>query len=189
MDEAWDTARIREAFIYDGGEAEYHDPEHGAQTQRQVAGEIFDRWLAAHDAEVLREAATELEESIHNLDPEHPIELSFINCTRIDAKLLRERADRIARVPVTQEGAGPSGLLVAGLLHTSGDADSEREDADQPETDAEPVSERLIHPPRDDEHEQEQGADEQVPVELHTDDSTPDERHTSMKQDGADTDA
>ncbi|QGZ16679.1 hypothetical protein PBI_DEWDROP_31 [Microbacterium phage Dewdrop] len=47
--EVWDDARIREAFIYDGGESEYHDPEHGAQTQRQVAGEIFDRWLKARD--------------------------------------------------------------------------------------------------------------------------------------------
>lgn len=59
MAEAWDTARIREAFIYDGGEAEYHDPEHGAQTQRQVAGEIFDRWLAAHDAEVRAQVVAE----------------------------------------------------------------------------------------------------------------------------------
>lgn len=88
-------------------------------------------------------------------------------------------------VPVKQEGASPSGLPVAGLLHTGGDSHAEREDADQPETDAEPVPERLIHPPGDDEHEQEQGADEQVPVELHTDDSTPDGRHTGMKQEGA----
>ncbi|UTT53791.1 hypothetical protein [Microbacterium maritypicum] len=90
-------------------------------------------------------------------------------------------------VPVKQEGASPSGLPVAGLLHAGGDSYTEREDADQPETDAEPVPEGLIHPPGDDEHEQEQGADEQVPVELHTDDSTPDGRHTSMKQEGAET--
>lgn len=50
MAEPWTTEKIREAFIYDGGEAEYHDPEHGAQTQRRIAGDIFDRWLAAHDA-------------------------------------------------------------------------------------------------------------------------------------------
>lgn len=52
--EAWTTERIREAFIYDGGEAEYHDPIYGAQTQRQVMGGIFDAWLAAHDAEIVR---------------------------------------------------------------------------------------------------------------------------------------
>lgn len=51
----WDDARIREGFIYDGGEAEYHDPIHGAQTQRQIAGEIFDRWLAEHDARIRKE--------------------------------------------------------------------------------------------------------------------------------------
>lgn len=88
-------------------------------------------------------------------------------------------------VPVKQEGASPSGLPVAGLLHAGGDSHTEREDADQPETDAEPVPERLIHPPGDYEHEQEQGTDEQVPVELHTDDSTPAGRHTGMKQEGA----
>lgn len=48
----WDDARIREGFIYDGGEAEFHDPIHGAQTQRQIAGEIFDRWLVEHDERV-----------------------------------------------------------------------------------------------------------------------------------------
>lgn len=90
-------------------------------------------------------------------------------------------------VPVKQEGAEPSGRLVAGLPQTGGDADSERDDADQSEPDAEPVHERVIHPPRDDEDEQEQGAEEQVPVELHTDDSTPAPRHTGMKQEGAKT--
>jgi hypothetical protein len=59
MTDAWDTAKIREAFIYDGGEADYHDPISGAQTQRKVAGEIFDRWLAAHDAEVRAEAESD----------------------------------------------------------------------------------------------------------------------------------
>lgn len=51
--EPWDDAKIREAFIYDGGEAEYHDPIHGRETQRKVAGETFDRWLRAHDAALL----------------------------------------------------------------------------------------------------------------------------------------
>lgn len=54
--EAWTTDRIREALIYDGGESEYHDPIHGAQTQRSIAGGIFDRWLAQHDAEVRTDA-------------------------------------------------------------------------------------------------------------------------------------
>lgn len=64
-------------------------------------------WLAAHDAEVLRAAATELEQSIDHLDPSHPGELSFINCTRIDASLLRERAER------AEAGAG---VVAAELL-------------------------------------------------------------------------
>lgn len=50
--EPWDTAKIREAFIHDGGEAEYYDPINGAREHRRFAGEAFDRWLAAHDAEV-----------------------------------------------------------------------------------------------------------------------------------------
>jgi len=60
--EVWDDDRMREAFIYDGGESEYHDPEHGAQVQRQVAGEIWDRWLKAHDEKIraeLREGETD----------------------------------------------------------------------------------------------------------------------------------
>lgn len=54
----WTDERIREAFIYDGGEAEYHDPISGAQTQRHVAGSIFDAWLAAHDAALLATVST-----------------------------------------------------------------------------------------------------------------------------------
>lgn len=89
-------------------------------------------------------------------------------------------------VAVKQEGAEPSGLLVSHLVVPEvADAYSEREDADQPEADADPVPEGAVDPSRHDEHEQEQGAKEQVPVELHTDDSTPDGRHTSMKQEGA----
>lgn len=55
----WDDAAIREAFIDDGGLSEYHDPIDGARTQRLVAGGIFDRWLAAHDEQVRREALWE----------------------------------------------------------------------------------------------------------------------------------
>lgn len=51
----WTDERIREAFIYDGGEAEYHDPINGAREQRRVAGATFDAWLIAHDAEVRRQ--------------------------------------------------------------------------------------------------------------------------------------
>lgn len=46
----WTDARIREAFIDDGGQAEYYDPIDGAREQRRIAGEIFDTWLAARDA-------------------------------------------------------------------------------------------------------------------------------------------
>jgi hypothetical protein len=52
----WDDARIREAFIYDGGESAYHDPINGEKEQRRIGGDIFDRWLAARDRRVAAEA-------------------------------------------------------------------------------------------------------------------------------------
>jgi hypothetical protein len=57
--EAWTDDRIREAFIYDGGEAEFHDPINGAREQRRMAGAIFDAWLAARDAEIKKRALDE----------------------------------------------------------------------------------------------------------------------------------
>lgn len=51
--EPWTTERIREAFIFDGGHAEYYDPINGAAENRRVAGSIFDAWLVAHDAALL----------------------------------------------------------------------------------------------------------------------------------------
>lgn len=56
MSEPWTDERIREAFIYDGGESEYHDPINGAQTQRKIAGDIFDSWLSEHDRQVAERA-------------------------------------------------------------------------------------------------------------------------------------
>lgn len=56
MSEQWTDEKIREGFIYDGGESEYHDPEHGAQTQRKIAGDIFDAWLTEHDRQVAERA-------------------------------------------------------------------------------------------------------------------------------------
>ncbi|WEK60519.1 MAG: hypothetical protein P0Y60_14555 [Candidatus Microbacterium colombiense] len=78
----------------------------GHKNQSAVAE--FDRWLAAHDAEVLREAATEMDATTGSFNPANPNELAYINCTRIDAQELRHRADRIernaqSRVPVKQE--------------------------------------------------------------------------------------
>lgn len=65
------------------------------------------------------------------------------------------------RMPVKQEGPEASGLLVSRLVVPEvADAYSEREDADQSEADADPVPEGAVHPPRGDEHEEEQGADE-----------------------------
>ena len=54
--EPWTTDRIREAFIYDGGEAEFYDPINGAREQRRFAGEVFDRWLEEHDRQQRAEA-------------------------------------------------------------------------------------------------------------------------------------
>ena len=89
---------LREAWLT----AEFE--ERDASTSDDDMRAEFDRALAAHDAEVLREAATALEQSIHHLDPARPADLSYINCTRIDAKLLRERADRAgARAGVVAE--------------------------------------------------------------------------------------
>jgi len=91
------TAQVRAAYI--GKPAHWLDEQVGAE---------FDQWLAAHDAEVLREAATEMDATTWSLNPANPIELAYINCTRIDAQELRHRADRIerntqSRVPVKQE--------------------------------------------------------------------------------------
>ena len=66
---AWDDARIREAFIYDGGEAEYHDPINGAREQRRTAGEIFDKWLAAHDEAVRHEERARLARIVEGMYP------------------------------------------------------------------------------------------------------------------------
>lgn len=68
-----------------------------AACSRYMSSEDFDRWLAAHDAEVLREAATALGESTRGLNRSNPLELAYINCTHIDAQELRHRADRIER--------------------------------------------------------------------------------------------
>lgn len=97
------TEEIRE-YVETGGEPRpWVELDEAEEAREKARGEAFDRWLAAHDAEVLRAAAAELEDSIHHLDPAYQSDLSFINCTRIDAKLLRERADCIAGVPVKQE--------------------------------------------------------------------------------------
>lgn len=62
----------------------------------QIRSEIT-RWLAAHDAEVLREAANALDETIQGLNHLNPLELAYINCTHIDAQEVRHRAARIER--------------------------------------------------------------------------------------------
>lgn len=75
MQAIWTDDQIREGFIDDGGLAEYHDPIHGAQIQRLMAGEIFDRWLAAHDARIRAErepverAARTLDLDAWGMDP------------------------------------------------------------------------------------------------------------------------
>ena len=65
----WDDNVIREAFIDDGGLSEYHDPINGAQTHRRVMGDIFDRWLAAHDREVTANALREFAKKVYNGAP------------------------------------------------------------------------------------------------------------------------
>ena len=42
----------RKIFIDDGGQAEYHDPIHGARDQARYAGRQFDLWLQHHDEEL-----------------------------------------------------------------------------------------------------------------------------------------
>lgn len=48
-------------------------------------------------AEALREAAEALDASAAGLDPERSIDISYINCTHIDANELRRRADEIEK--------------------------------------------------------------------------------------------
>jgi hypothetical protein len=52
----WTDEQIRDAFIDDGGLAEYYDPINGAREQRRIAGAIFDEWLSKHDETVRRDA-------------------------------------------------------------------------------------------------------------------------------------
>ena len=53
--------------------------------------------LRAVKAETLREAADAIEKSASSLSPHNPGELAYINCTRIDARELRLRADQIEK--------------------------------------------------------------------------------------------
>lgn len=63
---------------------------------REDAEAIFEAWHAAEirraKAEALREAAGLLIESARELSFEHPTDLSYINCTRMDASELRKLA-------------------------------------------------------------------------------------------------
>lgn len=77
-----------------------NDPKYGSDldwVRLNLSRGHLERIEAAHDAEVLREAATALEPTIRGLNPASPVELAYINCTRIDAQELRHRAERIER--------------------------------------------------------------------------------------------
>lgn len=113
MAEPWTTEKIREAFIYDGGEAEYHDPINGAKDQRRLAGGIFDAWLAAHDAEKRAEWEAEQGEvqweygwswadQPEGVIPYHP------ECSETERReLTANRSRRIAPVTNYRRKAGP----------------------------------------------------------------------------------
>ena len=45
----------------------------------------------------LREAAVALDATAADLDPSRPVDLAYINCTRIDAQHLRDHADRMEK--------------------------------------------------------------------------------------------
>jgi len=60
------TKQIRERCITDP-EDEYHNPIN-APANRLAAGREFDRWLAAHDAEVRRDAAAQALEHPETID-------------------------------------------------------------------------------------------------------------------------
>jgi hypothetical protein len=55
------------------------------------------RLIRGVQAKTLREAAEALEGSSAALDPSRAVDLAYINCTRIDARELRHRADRIEK--------------------------------------------------------------------------------------------
>ena len=88
----WTDARIREAFIDDGGQAEYHDPINGARDQRRFAGAIFDAWISTHDDGVL-----ESDERIQawNEIAAHPF---FASCYDAETTLLAAMLAKLANV-------------------------------------------------------------------------------------------
>lgn len=84
--DAWTTERIREAFIDDGGLAEYHDPINGAAEHRRIAGAIFDAWLEAHDAALKPTDPADLEDrrvrAVEDILAEAVIDLDEIKAYR-----------------------------------------------------------------------------------------------------------
>ena len=72
-----------------------------------VAGWRSPEHVAAAKAEALREAADEMEATIADLRPTlGGAELSYANCTRLDVRLLRDRADRYEAAGATEPCLG-----------------------------------------------------------------------------------
>lgn len=105
MSEPWDTERIREAFIYDGGEAAYYDPISGASEQRRIAGGIFDAWLAAYTAEKQAEALQFASKAIQGrVDPKATHCAMYVNAGLLLAcDELSDRAQRLREQATNQQ--------------------------------------------------------------------------------------
>lgn len=88
----WTDARIREAFIDDGGQAEYYDPINGARDQRRFAGAIFDAWISTHDDGVLE--SDERIQAWHEIAA-HPF---FASCYDAETSLLAAMLAKLANV-------------------------------------------------------------------------------------------
>lgn len=69
----------------------------GAPTAHLAASRQHDRQVAA---KALRDAAAVMRTTVADLDPRYEPELSYINCTSIDAESLEDRAKAIERVPL-----------------------------------------------------------------------------------------
>lgn len=95
MSEAWSTEEIREAFVYDGGEAEYYDPSMSEHDHARA----FDRWLAAYTAEKQAEA---LEQFADDLLPGESGLMRVADVIRI----ARDAAQRLRGQATNQQDGG-----------------------------------------------------------------------------------
>ena len=87
-DRAPTTEKIRRWCMDDGGLAEYHDPING-HLQAKTTGVLFDRWLAAHDAEIRTAALEEAAVIAERFVDHYPEDIFTPEGTSVDAQSAR----------------------------------------------------------------------------------------------------